>query len=51
MCHSRVQIIGERLGLWITVAGILLLGLVSCFYTGLLDMTAADGFLNMYFIG
>jgi NADH-quinone oxidoreductase subunit N len=42
---------GERLGLWITVAGILLLGLVSCFYTGLLDMTAADGFLNMYFIG
>lgn len=42
---------GERLGLWITVAGILLLGLVSCFYTGLLNLTAADGFLNMYFVG
>ncbi len=31
----------ERIALWVCVAGILLLGLVSCFYTHLLDITAA----------
>lgn len=30
----------ERLGLWITVAGILGLGLISCFYNYLLDITS-----------
>ena len=30
----------ERLGLWITVGGIIFLGLVSCIYSGLLDMSA-----------
>lgn len=39
----------ERLGLWITVAGILLIGIVSCFYSHLLDLTAA-GSLGMYFL-
>lgn len=30
----------ERLGLWITVAGILGLGIISCFYNYLLDITS-----------
>lgn len=30
----------ERLGLWITVGGIVLLGIVSCVYTSLLTLTA-----------
>ena len=40
---------GERLGLWITVAGIIFLGIVSCFYSHLLDLTAVSN-MNMYFI-
>lgn len=40
----------ERLGLWITVAGIIALGIVSFFYSSLLDLTAVSN-LNMYFIG
>ena len=40
---------GERLGLWICIAGVLLLGIASCVYSGLLDMTAVSN-LNMYFI-
>lgn len=40
---------GERLGLWICIAGVLLLGIVSCVYSGMLDMTSAST-LNMYFI-
>lgn len=40
----------ERLGLWIAVAGILLLGIVSCFYSGLLDMTSVSS-MNTFFIG
>lgn len=32
----------ERLGLWITVAGILLLGLVSCIYNYILDICAVS---------
>ena len=40
----------ERLGLWITVAGILGLGIVSFFYSSLLNI-AADSSINMYFIG
>lgn len=39
----------ERLGLWICVAGILLLGIVSCVYSGLLDMTTVNS-MNMYFL-
>ena len=39
----------ERLGLWITVAGIIFLGLVSCVYSGLLDMTA-DSALSLFFV-
>lgn len=38
----------ERLGLWITVGGIIFLGLVSCIYSGLLDMTA-DSALSLFF--
>ncbi len=37
----------ERLGMWICVAGILLLGLVSCFYTFLVDTVEH----SMFFIG
>ena len=40
----------ERLGLWITVAGILGLGIVSFFYSSLLNI-AADSSINMHFIG
>ena len=39
----------ERLGMWIAVAGILLLGIVSCVYSGLLDMSAVSG-LAAYFV-
>lgn len=38
----------ERLGLWITVAGIIFLGLVSCIYSGLLNLTA-DSALSLFF--
>ena len=40
----------ERLGLWITVAGILLLGIVSFFYSSLLNLSEVSS-MNMYFIG
>jgi NADH-quinone oxidoreductase subunit N len=40
----------ERLGLWITIAGVILLGIASCVYSGLLNLTA-DGPMNMYFLG
>ena len=39
----------ERLGMWIAVAGILLLGIVSCVYNNLLDMSAVSG-LAAYFV-
>lgn len=39
----------ERLGLWITVGGIIFLGLVSCVYSGLLEMTA-DSALSLFFV-
>ena len=35
----------ERLGLWITVAGILLLGIVSFFYNSILSMTSSGGIM------
>ena len=40
----------ERLGLWVTVAGIIGLGIVSYFYSSLLTLTS-DSLMNMYFIG
>ncbi len=40
----------ERLGLWITVGGILVLGIVSFFYSTLLEL-AAESTMNMYFLG
>lgn len=40
----------QRLGLWISVAGILLLGIVSYFYSSLLDLSEISS-MNMYFIG
>ncbi len=40
----------ERLGLWITVAGIICLGIASCVYTYLLDTTAVSA-MQAYFIG
>lgn len=40
----------ERLGLWITVGGILVLGIVSFFYNSLLNL-ATDSTMSMYFIG
>ena len=40
----------ERLGLWITVAGILALGIVSFFYSSLLELSS-QSLMNMYFIG
>lgn len=40
---------GERLGLWITVGGIIFLGIISFFYSHLLDLTAVSN-MNMYFI-
>ncbi len=39
----------ERLGLWITVGGILLLGLVSCVYSSLLNLAEVSP-MNMYFL-
>lgn len=39
----------ERLGLWITVGGIIFLGIVSCVYSGLLDLTAVSP-MDAYFI-
>jgi NADH-quinone oxidoreductase subunit N len=39
----------ERLGMWIALAGIIFLGLVSCIYDSLIDTTAISSF-NMYFI-
>lgn len=38
----------ERLGLWITVGGIVLLGIVSCVYSGLLDLTSVSS-MQAYF--
>ncbi|MDE6073076.1 MAG: hypothetical protein K2F80_00580, partial [Muribaculaceae bacterium] len=35
----------ERLGLWISVAGIILLGIVSCFYNAILSMTSSGTLL------
>ena len=35
----------ERLGLWITVAGIILLGIVSFFYNSILSMTTSGGIM------
>jgi len=40
----------ERLGLWITVGGILVLGIVSFFYNSLLELTALSP-MNAFFIG
>ena len=40
----------ERVGLWITVGGILVLGIVSYFYSSLLDLTAVSS-MSAYFIG
>ena len=28
----------EKLGLWVSIAGVMLLGIVSCFYTSILEM-------------
>ncbi len=41
--------LSERLGLWITVGGIIFLGIASCVYTWLLDVTDMSA-LNAYFI-
>lgn len=35
----------ERLALWVTVGGILVLGIVSCFYNSLLNLTSGAGLL------
>ena len=40
----------ERIGLWLTVAGILALGIVSFFYSSLLELSEVSA-INMYFIG
>jgi NADH-quinone oxidoreductase subunit N len=40
----------ERLGLWIAIAGVIFLGIASCVYSGLLNLTA-NGPMNMYFLG
>ncbi|MDE5629668.1 MAG: NADH-quinone oxidoreductase subunit N [Muribaculaceae bacterium] len=40
----------ERLGLWITVAGVIGLGIVSWFYSSLLELAQVAP-MNMYFIG
>ncbi len=42
--------LSERVGLWITVGGIICLGIVSCFYSYLLDATALST-MQSYFIG
>lgn len=39
----------ERLGLWLTVGGVLLLGIASCVYTHLLDLSFVSTF-SAYFI-
>lgn len=39
----------ERLGMWIAVAGILVLGIVSCVYNHLLDISSVSG-LAAYFV-
>jgi NADH-quinone oxidoreductase subunit N len=39
----------ERVAMWICVAGIVGLGIVSCFYNGLLGLTSESSF-NMYFL-
>lgn len=38
----------ERLGLWITVGGIILLGIASCCYSYLLNLTQASGMMSMF---
>ena len=40
----------ERLGLWISVGGILALGIVSYFYNSLLELTGVSE-MTAYFIG
>ena len=40
----------ERLGLWITVGGILALGIVSFFYSSILELAQVSP-INMYFVG
>ena len=40
---------GERLALWVTVGGIVFLGIVSFFYSSLLNLTEISS-MNMYFI-
>lgn len=37
----------ERLGLWVSIAGVMLLGIVSCFYSSLLEMAKAS---NLFFL-
>ncbi|MDE6927623.1 MAG: NADH-quinone oxidoreductase subunit N, partial [Muribaculaceae bacterium] len=32
----------EKLGLWVSIAGVMLLGIVSCFYTSILEMAKAS---------
>lgn len=39
----------ERLGMWIAVAGIIVLGILSCVYNHLLDITSISG-LTAYFV-
>lgn len=39
----------ERLGLWISVGGIIILGIVSTFYNGLLDLSQISEFKFYYF--
>ena len=39
----------ERLGLWITVGGIIVLGIASCCYSSLLDLSDIST-MQMYFI-
>lgn len=38
----------ERLGLWITVGGIILLGIVSCCYSYLLELTESTSLMAMF---
>lgn len=42
--------LSERLGLWITVGGIIGLGIISWFYSTLLDLSSVSG-MNAWFIG
>ena len=39
---------GERAGMWITVAGIVLLGVVSCFYNQILTLCQAHGIQSLF---